>query len=188
MTEEIIIDGVNVAGCTRYNKDTGYCKGGFKPEEEPYCQCFTCEYKQRLEQIVKADNKQIELDAECIANYVKEVKKLKQENEMIINEYNKLQAEIIGDMEFKEIMLTGITPLKVLQNLKERNRELQAFYDVHESFKTDFDTNRKLLDTYRSVLEEIRKLTIIGVNASLCNCGLRALADDILDKINEVLK
>ena len=52
MTEEIIIDGVNVAGCIRFNKDTGYCKGAFKPEEEPYCQCFTCEYKQlkRLEQ------------------------------------------------------------------------------------------------------------------------------------------
>jgi len=33
-----------------------------------------------LEQKTKADNKQIELDAECIANYIKDITKLKQEN------------------------------------------------------------------------------------------------------------
>jgi len=156
MTREIIIDGVNVAGCA--NLDSLICNCGV------ICKGRNCYYKQ--------------------------LQRLKQENEMIINEYNKLQAEIIGDMEFKEIMLTGITPLKVLQNLKERNRELQAFYDVHESFKTDFDTNRKLLDNYRSVLEEIRCTVQKGMY-SLRKGYSREYQDtlsNIFNKINEVLQ
>lgn len=43
--------------------------------------------------------------------------------------------------------------------------------------------NRKL----ETALEEIKKLTIIGINASQCNCGLRALADDILHIITEAI-
>ena len=112
-----------------------------------------------------------------------------QENKMIINEYNKLQAEIIGDMEFKEIMLTGITPVKVLQNLKERNRELQAFYDVHESFKTDFDANRKLLDSYRSALDTIQRMVLSAwEQGKYLDDGLYNDLTNEFAKINEVLK
>ena len=59
----------------------------------------------RLEQIIDADNKQIELDAECIANYVKEVTKLKQENERLKEEnfnweeINKLQEKYQAALE-----------------------------------------------------------------------------------------
>lgn len=43
--KEIIIDGVNVSKCYRYQKKTGYCKGAFKPEELPFCENFDCEFK-----------------------------------------------------------------------------------------------------------------------------------------------
>lgn len=166
MTEEIIIDGVDVAGCGYLECDTkcmiyGYGLSG----EDTFCR-------------------------ECNGNpncYYKQLKRLEQKNEMIINEYNKLQAEIIGDMEFKEIMLTGITPLKVLQNLKERNRELQSFYDVHESFKTDFDTNRKLLDNYRSALEEIN-LILDELKQQYDYITDYSEIKEIQDRINEVLQ
>ena len=54
---EIIIDGCNVAECSRFDKETGYCKSGFKPEQEPYCIEFTCDFKRckRLEE----DNKKL---------------------------------------------------------------------------------------------------------------------------------
>lgn len=149
-------------------KDCVFCENGRTCNIYPW----TCDY-----------------DGYCSSNEECPIKKLKQENEDIINEYNKLQAEIIGDIEFKEIILTGITPLKVLQNLKQRNRELQAFYDVHESFKTDFDTNRKLLDKYRSALEEIREMT----KKYDAKVGDTIIANPIQDcydiycKINEVL-
>ena len=44
--KEIIIDGVDVSKCYRYQKKTGYCKGAFKPEELPFCENFDCEFKQ----------------------------------------------------------------------------------------------------------------------------------------------
>ena len=43
--EKIIIDGVDVSKCYRYQKKTGYCKGAFKPEELPFCENFDCEFK-----------------------------------------------------------------------------------------------------------------------------------------------
>jgi hypothetical protein len=141
-----------------------------------------------LDEVEKESDNVVFMSDDTVKIIMSTLERLEQENKMIINEYNKLQAEIIGDMEFKEIMLTGITPLKVLQNLKERNRELQAFYDVHENFKTDFDTNRKLLDSYRSALEEINKIAeprfVNGLNeeADLCNLAM----DRIQTKINEV--
>lgn len=155
------------------------------------------------EEIMNSDgsrNWQANIFLDNVKRLEQENKELKEQNENIINEYNKLQAEIIGDMEFKELMLTGITPLKVLQNLKERNRELQAFYDVHESFKTDFDTNRKLLDNYRSALEEIRRICKCSKEPMNCDecpqcddceelcVNDENLQDIILDKINKVLQ
>ena len=43
--KQIIIDGVDVSGCCHYNKKTGICSNGFRVDEIPYCNCFTCNYK-----------------------------------------------------------------------------------------------------------------------------------------------
>ena len=75
-----------------------------------------------------------------------------------------------------------------VKRLEQENKELQAYKDVNEDFKKAWDELNEKYKQLRSALEEIRKLTVIGVNASQCNCGLRALADDILNKVNEVLQ
>ena len=43
--DKVIIDGVDVSECSYFNKETGFCKLGFKPETPPYCEQFTCYYK-----------------------------------------------------------------------------------------------------------------------------------------------
>lgn len=71
-----------------------------------------------------------------------------------------------------------------IKRLEQENEKLREWLDRAESGeRNEIDIS----NGYRKALEEIRKLTVIGINASQCNCGLRALADDILDKINEVL-
>ena len=64
--EKIIIDGVDVSKCYRYQKKTGYCKGAFKPEELPFCENFDCLFKQ-------------------LARKTQECEKLKEENQELRN-------------------------------------------------------------------------------------------------------
>lgn len=78
---------------------------------------------------------------------------------------------------------------KQLKRLEQENEELKEQFEI-ETLKNN-DTNEcvyrsNLLNKYKHALEEIKKLTVIGINASQCNCGLRALADDILQIISEV--
>lgn len=74
--------------------------------------------------------------------------------------------------------------------LKKENEELKEEYQqAHDDFITS-DACLRIANTEKDklehALEEIKKLTVIGINASQCNCGLRALADDILQIISEV--
>jgi len=92
------------------------------------------------------------------------VKRLEQENKELKEEKDKYYQQTLDD--------------EILMN------ELSLEVDLR---KKESDFYLEKLSSYRSALEEIRKLTVIGVNASQCNCGLKALADDILNKINEVL-
>ena len=91
MTEEIIID---VTKCEFNTFDGGgsqrtictldnYFCDGIRPKE--------CYFKQlqRLKQENETNLKQIELDVDCIANYVKEVKKLNKENAKLKEEFEK---------------------------------------------------------------------------------------------------
>ena len=63
---QIIIDGVDVSKCYRYQKKTGYCKGAFKPEELPFCENFDCEFKRlaRKTQECEGLKKQLETSEE----------------------------------------------------------------------------------------------------------------------------
>jgi hypothetical protein len=44
--KQIIIDGCDVSECSSFDKKTGHCLTGFRTDEEPFCNCFTCYYKQ----------------------------------------------------------------------------------------------------------------------------------------------
>ena len=74
---------------------------------------------------------------------------------------------------------------KYMAKLEDENEKLKESLKMYQY--SDQQHLLKVIE-YEKAFEEIRKLTVIGVNASQCNCGLRALADDILDKINEVLE
>lgn len=104
MTEEIIIDGVNVAGCEFYLQDEKYsCDLSFINQEE-LCKCNDvqdCYYKQlkRLEQ---------------------ENKELKEENIKVKKEFNNLIAEIISDIEYTgEIACNGESPKEHLHQMQK---------------------------------------------------------------------
>ena len=72
---------------------------------------------------------------------------------------------------------------KQLKRLEQENETLN--YQWHKQSEIG-DEWYKVAEKYKTALEEIKNLTVIGINASQCNCGLRALADDILQIISEV--
>ena len=105
-------------------------------------------------------------DTKCdfVDCYYKQLKRLEQEKEMIISEYNKLLQEIIGGIEFKEIILSGITPLNVLKEMK----------------KTYIQSSK-----YKSALEEIREIIEFAIEETL-TLGQRNATDKILEIIKDV--
>lgn len=56
MSKVITIDDVDVSKCYNYNKETGTCRTGYRVDEIPYCECFTCEFKRWKQAEQKADN------------------------------------------------------------------------------------------------------------------------------------
>ena len=175
MTEEILIDGVNVAGCEHFCHNVctekGFC-------DDASCKLFeNCLYKQlkRLEQENKALKKQIESDKGLITvggkqqyKYLQEIDKLQQENK-------KLKEENKQHIKEKQI-------------LNERLYCYAYEKDCHLTCKQQ-DCLLKNSYVYRSTLEEINKIAeprfVNGLNeeADLCNLAM----DRIQDKINEVL-
>lgn len=100
-------------------------------------------------------------------------------------EYKNLAAKYLADFfevqkeceelkeELKEIKkYLGIESKTIMQRLEE----LQEFRDMDEL---------KLFN-YEQALEKIEELVKTGVSSSLCNCGLRAMSEDVLLIINEV--
>ena len=73
--EQIMIDGVDVSKCYRYQKKTGYCEGAFKPEELPFCENFDCKFKRlaRKTQECERSQKRISDLEERIINHSKEI-------------------------------------------------------------------------------------------------------------------
>ena len=73
--KQMIIDGVDVSKCYRYQKKTGYCEGAFKPEELPFCENFDCEFKQlaRKTQECERSLKRISDLEERIINHSNEI-------------------------------------------------------------------------------------------------------------------
>lgn len=193
MTEEIIIDGVNVAGCIRFNKDTGYCKGAFKPEEEPYCQCFTCEYKQlkRLEQ----ENKELKAYKDVNEDFKKAWDELNKKYTEVLkpakenadsNEY------CLQELEKKNFALTQESQQKsnTICELGQENKELKEEIQFHNKENSNllaernaaqigYDEIREVREYYRSALEEIK--TILDKE-----CGVVSNAK-VVGIINEVI-
>lgn len=202
MTEEIIIDGVNVAGCNfrleREEKQKCECchATGFGV----ICDCenwHNCYYKQlkRLEQ----ENAQ--LKNERTADLTKQLKRLQAENEELKQEYKQAHEDFICSDTALRIANTE------LDELKQENEQLKALCDTYFTcYRAKHNDIEGNLFSYRKALEEIRDncvemLATIAeegkpnksiVDTIWCKnipcCTLFELIENTQSKINEVLK
>ena len=208
MTEEIIVDGVNVAGCEFY---------------EPKAQVMTC----HEESITKRCN--------SINCYYKQLKRLQSENEelkyrcevyhqcdeMIKNTYGQAHKEAMRltkeNKELKEYKTSKENSYQLLQKqwkdlfvqnrelkeenkaLVEENEDMKKSFVSHSEFMNILENNPNinwektakdniyLINKYRKALEEIREL-VKGYKTS--DGIIRQTTTEYLiqNKINEVLK
>ena len=138
MTEEIIIDGVDVAGCyadKKKMKDGLYCfwEGG-NCEYNKYCY-----FKQlkRLEQ---------------------ENKELKEENIKVKKEFNNLIAEIISDIEYTgEITCNGESPKEHLHQMQKALAALEEIQKIIKSYDLAVDNGVSVdtLYTIGTIINEV---------------------------------
>lgn len=167
--EKIIIDGVDVSECRFYQETLKAYNNGKISSSKGYGFC-THNIKGLNNAGCYAEN-----FARCLNNncYYKQLKRLEEKyNKMVkISEENLIKYE---DLRLKNLALE-----KELQNYKF-SQSLEMPYDIK------INELEKENEKLKTALEEIKKLTVIGINASQCNCGLRALADDILQIISEV--
>ena len=151
MTAEIIVDGVNVAGChnkTPYKNDYG----------DVQCKCY------RFEDI---ENNTF-LFGICKQHpncYYKQLQRLKQENEelkeeniKVKKEFNNLIVEIISDVEFTgEIASNGETPIEHLhkcQNALKTLEEIRKYINTLSSIDSDFVNT----ETYLRIVDKINEV------------------------------
>lgn len=98
MTEEIIIDGISVAGCEHINALGKKIKCVILQDDvceiTPYCEGYDCYYKQlkRLEQ----ENKDLKIYIESNKQQVEEVETLVMDNDRLLNENKKLKERQIN--------------------------------------------------------------------------------------------
>lgn len=167
MTEEIIIDGVNVAGCEYYSDIDETCRelnGKYEINECDFMKCNSqnCYYKQlkRLEQErdeLKFENDRYKQllkgcpteDEDCGFCVIDEQnKRLKQENKELKKQIESQKGLItVGGKQQYEY-------LQKIDELEQENRELKAYKDVNEDFKKAWDElNKKYYEVLKLAKE-----------------------------------
>ena len=159
--EKIIIDGVDVSKCYRYQKKTGYCKGAFKPEELPFCENFDCEFKK-------------------LARKTQECESLKEEIEVLKDNFDTATRdcnELIEELK------------QECEELKEENQQLRN--NLSDSLMFRFTSQDKQINRYLKALEEVEEFAycIKNFNFGYDELGVGqdiiAYAEDILDIIKK---
>ena len=184
-----IINDVEVKECQYYEYQTkedyemripesGYCNIGLCAymfncnslidDLEKHCiDNPNCQYKQlqRLKKENEELKKQIDLDAECIANYMKNATNLKKENEEL------------KDKAYKDADMIYV--------LNETIHEFEVDLNIEKAaHKCDIET----LDKYHKALEEIREICKRTFAVCDDDCGNANKIADIITKIDEVLR
>ena len=86
-------------------------------------------------------------------------------------------------------LFTAEKQLELIKWLGKNKNGFGLFDDGTESFKTDFDANRKLLDSYRSALDTIQRMVLSAwEQGKYLDDGLYNDLTNEFAKINEVLK
>ena len=108
--KQIMIDGVDVSKCYRYQKKTGYCKGAFKPEELPFCENFDCEFKRLARKTQECETLASQLDFEV------------QKKECLEQECEKLKSQVDEDYNYYTTELKTLRD--IISNKEKRNAAL----------------------------------------------------------------
>lgn len=194
MTEEIINDGVNVAGC-QYYEEGNCCNEDVLTWS---CKNTNCMYKQ-LKRLKQENNSlQAQLNNITIQSN-NAITALEQENKILKSNTNVLNDYITKNEQLK----TNIDHLvKINESLKQENKELRKDVQLFKCLDT-FGENEchcacrclgnefcedadKKIDTYRSALEEI-SLIIDELKQQYDYMSDYSEIKEIENKINEVL-
>ena len=163
MTEEIIIDGVNVAGCTYFQQEDDEYTCGAEECNGAVVGCRACDncyYKQlkRLEQENKDLKKQIESDKGLIT---------------------------VGGKQQYEY-------LQKIDELEQENKELQEYKIEHKYSNAEYRQEREAViqlsyyrNKYRSALEEIREIAEKYKDMEGCRIPLGAIKMTVDEVLNE---
>lgn len=186
MSEEIIIDGVNVAGCEHLTEIKG-------------CWLSTCDYLPYKGNIT---NQLCKYNDNC---YYKQFKRLQEENEKIKKQYN---CYACGNCNGKEDYINlekhhkglrkqfdelakrnNILSLRI-EELEKENEELKEKVNIYENSiiaNHDRAVGKRLMEVLQA-LEEIKNLAELEVMLDKNSKAFyQANIQRILDKINEVL-
>ena len=171
MTEEIIIDGVNVAECECYSKETGLCNYE-----------LSCNLKSNCVFKVNALKEQLK----CLEQKYNEVLKLAKENadsnEYCLQELEKENENLKSLLDFE--VQKAETYQQENEELKEKNIELQII--LNEMGRPN---------NYRHALEEIKEIVhnspivkTVGNAPMVYYSDYANKRNEIITKIDEVLK
>ena len=192
MTEEIIIDGVDVAGCISFDKNNGYnicCYDDTREDKIPFANFCeenkNCYYKQ-LQRLEKENKELQELkdeDSLRVVQLIKENKELAKildckngTNSTLVSERDKFKEE--KNKYYQQTLDDEI----VINELVQENEELKN--KVEQILKPVYLPNieEETINKYKQALEEIRKL--IKGHKVADETRLKS----IIAKIDEVLK
>ena len=173
MTEEIIIDGVNVAGC-EYISDIDcsciFVKNYYGTTTNPRCsQVKNCHYKQlkRLEQELKWANDEEKYLKDCCIKAGKELEK----------------HSFKWDGKEKNLVVQALQLNQLYEKLEQENKDLKKQIESDKGLitvggKQQYDMTMAY-DKCKTALEEIREV--------IYYCGYKDVVDKVLPKINECL-
>lgn len=183
MTEEKIIDGVNVAGCVRLQNDNISCDLGGECRGRG-----SCYYKQlkRLEhkynEVLKLAKQNADSNEFCIQELEKELELFKDEY------FNGLSNEQIVELAKKSIRLTTYNRELEKENeeLKEEIRQL-IYGKTLEKTYTLFGKPIKYWENLEKENEELKKRQIIK-NGFICDCEQNEEYRHALKEIKRMVK
>jgi chromosome segregation ATPase len=189
MSNEVIIDGVNVAECNRFCKTDNYNETNkcWSDISESYSDCKPKEYQclfyveqiekqlQRLKAELTVQKAVAKGFSEGLAQTEKLLEKAKAENEKLkkqINDAEKYIDELqdaLRDMEVQKDNIKNLKPIDITEFCKTAERV--------------FDNSNK----YKTALEEIRELVSEEIDKTDKDDELISIYGSIYNKINEVL-
>lgn len=184
MTEEIIVDGVNVAGCMRLQDDKISC------DLDGKCEGWkNCYYKQLKRAGIKIEKlKGVDGSVHPDSAYYK-ITRLEQEN-------NSLQAQLNNITVQSNNVITALEQenKELKEEIQFHNKENSNLLAERNAAQIGYDEIREVRERYRSALEEIREVlkfyadTWAGVEIYPNLHFDNTKAKEGLSRINEVLE